>query len=153
MHNVDSVVYRGQFTVHYLQLQIHSTLYGISSTFLCARGEGGGWLRELNYIELYTYQLIKVYKYNPHETVLSQKNSLSVGWSVQKLQRTLQQFFLIFCIKLTIDKVRKLTKPDFRKKICFSRNPAKSVKKCHFWHFFQFCGKSNHGLGIQMIFK
>ena len=61
--------------------------------------------------------------------------------------------FLIFCMKLGNDKQKKVTEPDFSGKIWFSRNLGKSGKKCHFWQFLYFGGKSYHGLDIQMMFK
>ena len=54
-----------------------------------------------------------------------------VGWLVGrvfKLQRTALTIFLIFCMELGIDKVNKVTEPDFRKKIFFSRKWGKRAK-------------------------
>ena len=54
-----------------------------------------------------------------------------VGWlvgQVFKLQRTALTIFLIFCMELGIDKVNKVTEPDFRKKKFFSRKWGKRAK-------------------------
>ena len=92
-----------------------------------------------------------------HASVLNLRVELCsekiVRLSVKKLQRTVHGIILIFCMELGVDKARKVTISDFWKKIWFSRNLGKSGKKCHFWLFFQFCWKSNPGLGIQLIFE
>ena len=46
------------------------------------------------------------------------------SWSVvgfQKLRKTAPRIFLVFCMKLGDQKVRKITRPDFRKKISILR--------------------------------
>ena len=54
------------------------------------------------------------------------------------------RIFLIFGQKLDIDKLTKLTEPDFPKKIWIIQ---KFTKKCHFLRFFDFCWKSKSLIG------
>ena len=63
------------------------------------------------------------------------------------------RFFLIFCMELGDHNWRKVTNLDFSGKIWFSQNLGKCGEKCDFWWFFAFYEKSNHGLGIQTMFK
>ena len=70
-----------------------------------------------------------------------------ISWELE------HRFFLIFCMELGDHNWRKVTNLDFLRKIWFSQNLGKCGEKCDFWWFFAFYEKSNHGLGIQTMFK
>ena len=51
--------------------------------------------------------------------------------------KTAPTIFLIFGMKLLIHSGKKVTRPDFPRKILILRKSAKSPKKWGFWHFFE----------------
>ena len=105
---------------------------------------------------------MSLYDVNSSQLQLRSGLEMSVGWlvsqsvRVQKLRKTAHWIFLLFCMKLGDQKVRKVTRPDFRKKISFSHNQHNYVKISPKSRFFALCSKLSHWIGpishIQMYY-